>query len=63
MLAASARRDRPCIARPGDILSVVRGWGHPLDSWPGCLPGYLLDMLLGGHRQGERTIVAEPFGR
>jgi hypothetical protein len=22
-----------------DVLSVVRGWGHPLDSWPGCLPG------------------------
>jgi hypothetical protein len=21
-----------------DVLSVVRGWGHPLDSWPGCLP-------------------------
>jgi hypothetical protein len=21
----------------GDVLSVVRGWGHPLDSWPGCL--------------------------
>ena len=29
-----------------DVLSVVRGWGHPLDSWPGCLPvdcQYVLD--------------------
>jgi hypothetical protein len=33
-------RSDSSIGRGGrcDVLSVVRGCGHPFDSWPGCLP-------------------------
>jgi hypothetical protein len=34
----SLRSSRKDAKACGDVLSVVRGCGHPFDSWPGCLP-------------------------
>lgn len=45
------------------VLSVVRGWGHPFDSWPGCLPIRFSADAQPGWPRIQLTVVAEPLGR